>query len=824
MPRQRHHSSRSNYPASKPVATAIPPSRQEQEIIEKIQDLLKAGKTDDALRQMVFVPKWIQNSPSYALLRATALMQSGDMDASGQILRDLERKNPNFIPMYLTLANWYMAREWPAHALRAVKKVLGSSGMDAAFMESAETLAVTAQTEIRFLAGLVDISYSTAEQAEWHNERAQLAVLDGNFVEVEHQARQALQIAPHWTSPRNNLAHVLYMMGKCSTAIAEAEAVLEADPLNIHGLKNLTFFHVGLGNLEQGQRYAIQLFDLAKDADQESLANDLAVIALAVVEDNERLWELAQRTLHWRVGALDATSWHCLAVAASRLGKFTEAGKLLKRARGRVDNAELNDLRDDLDAAVKAGKTALSWLPIYPVHDLFFPKQLLSDWLELIKKIEGDKPSPVQQRQIDAIFSRYPYILQAFKRFLWSEKGCQAGASALVMANRPDLDAEILRFALSNYGDNHSRMDAIMMLSKAGRYSPDGPVRFWDADKNEWHEVLLFSQEIREVEYQIKPDTADLIARSRQTKSPQKAIALLRRAVENDPGCAMALHNLGTLLLQNGQQEEGEKFVRQAIEIDPTYTFGFANLAFLEAQRENEEAALDLLMHVNQAKLISPATSVIANLAYMLLAAQKRDIEQARRHFDLAREIDPGHPLLKKYEEWLDEMEMVSGSFGFLADYQKQSANRFHRKMLNTRLSIDTTLETCLAANTTDILGAMCQFWKTIGYGKKQEKVTRLVERILDVEIFREIISDLNDEERSALHWVLDGGGFRPWGEFTQRFGDDMDESPYWQWHAPESLPGRLKRTGLLHVGMLHDSQVAFIPVDLRERLKEILS
>ena len=67
----------------------------------------------------------------------------------------------------------------------------------------------------------------------------------------------------------------------------------------------------------------------------------------------------------------------------------------------------------------------------------------------------------------------------------------------------------------------------------------------------------------------------------------------------------MALHNLGTLLLQNGEAEEGEKWVRQAVEVDPTYTFGFANLAFLEAQRENEEAALDFLMQVNQAKVIS---------------------------------------------------------------------------------------------------------------------------------------------------------------------------------------------------------------------------
>jgi tetratricopeptide (TPR) repeat protein len=823
MSRQRHHSSRSNYPVSKPAEKGFAPSRQEEEIVEKIQDLLNAGKTEEALRQLALVPMWIKNRPAYILLRGAALMQSGDLDASGEILRDLERKNPGFIPLYLPMANWYMAREWPAHALRAVKKVLGSAGWDASFLENAELVADTAQTAIRFLADLANIPYDKAEQAEWHNEQAQLALLDDNFVEVEHQVRQALRISPQWTSPRNDLAHVLYMMGKCQEAIVEAETVLAADPVNAHSLEYLTVFHIGLGDLGKGQEYAIRLFDLAKAADPESLANDLAVIALAVAEDNERLWELAQRYQHWKTDALDTTCWHCLAVAASRLGRFKEAGKFLKRVESRNEYAELEDLRVDIATTIKNGKGQLSWLPLYPVHNLFFPKSLMGDWLEMVKKIKGDQPSPAQQRQMEAFFSRYPYTLQAFKRFLWSQKGNQAGLSALVWANRPDLDAEVVRFALSNCGDNQSRLDAVMMLSKAGRYSPDDPVRFWDAGKNEWHDVLLFSQQIGEVEYQVKPDTADLITRSRQTKSHEKAIALLRRAVEDDPGCAMALHNLGTLLLQHGQEEEGEKWVRQAVEVDPTYTFGFANLGLLEAQRENEQAALDFLMQVNKAKVISPATSVIANLAYMLLAVQKRELEQARHHYELAKKIGPRHPLVEKYEEWLDEMELFSDSFGFLADYQKQSTNRFHRKMLKTRLEMDTPLATCLAALTTETLGAVCQFWKTIGYGKKQDKITRLTERILEADIFKGVTDDLEDDERLALAWVLDGGGFRPWEEFTQKYGDDMDESPYWQYHEPVTLPGRLKRTGLLHVGTLEGSPVAFIPADIRGLLSKVL-
>jgi hypothetical protein len=118
----------------------------------------------------------------------------------------------------------------------------------------------------------------------------------------------------------------------------------------------------------------------------------------------------------------------------------------------------------------------------------------------------------------------------------------------------------------------------------------------------------------------------------------------------------------------------------------------------------------------------------------------------------------------------------------------------------------------------------MCKFWKDIGYGKKQEKIDRLTERILAADIFDEFVRDLETNQREALGWVLAGGGWRPWKEFTQRFGDDMDESPYWQWHEPESLPGKLKRAGLLFAGTLDGVQVAFIPADVRGKLTKFLA
>ena len=48
--------------------------------------------------------------------------------------------------------------------------------------------------------------------------------------------------------------------------------------------------------------------------------------------------------------------------------------------------------------------------------------------------------------------------------------------------------------------------------------------------------------------------------------------------------------------------------------------------------------------------------------------------------------------------------------------------------------------------------------------------------------------------------------------EFIENFGDDMDESPYWQYHDPESVPGRLKQAGLLFAGKLDEQEGAGAP------------
>lgn len=824
--RHRHSASRSQFPVSapgqipggvRPEKTALP-----LDILLPVYKLAEDGNLELALAQLDDSPAWLQRTPEYLSMRASLLEEYGDTEEAGRLLREVERKYPRYFPIYPSLASWYLAQEWPGHALQTVRKTLATFALEDEGNELMGTFEKAATYMIQALATKLNVSIEIAERVTFHNESAQMELSEQNYSEVERQTRKALEITPHWNAPRNNLAYVLNLLGRRREAIAEAERVLANDPVNVHGLKNAVIFQLGSGQEEKAREFARRLIELIPSMDEESSDIDVAISTLAMLEDSESLWEAAQRFIRKPETVLIDYSWQCLGAAAARLGHFKEAKKLLER--GLENELEKGEtILEKVNRAIKSGAKKLLWPPMFPGMEILLSERMLREWTDIAKRVEENRPTENQQRKIDAFLEKYPSLLQAFKRMLWNEEISTAGANMLVMLNKPEADAEIMRFGLSDWGDNESRMEALMALTNAGRYSPETPVRFWDAEKGAWHDVQMLSQKIEEVEYELNPRTADLIEKGRRAKKPQEAIAFLRRAVQDDPTCAMAIFNLGVLLTQQGQKEEGEAMMRRSVEVDPNYIFGYANLGLMEAQRGNKEAALDHLMKVNQAKVVAPNTVAVSSLAHMVIAVDDNDIEMARRHFENAVRFHPNSPMLEHFREMLEQAENLYKSFGFIRDFQKQSANRYHRKMLNTMLSPQMGLGSCLSNMTKENLVGMSHFWNLIAYGKKAELVSRLTERILDPNALEETVPTIKKKEREALHWILDGGGSRPWAEFIERFGDDMDESAMWDYHVPETIPGRLKWMGLLYVGKLGGQESAFVPADLRVLLADAL-
>jgi tetratricopeptide (TPR) repeat protein len=336
--------------------------------------------------------------------------------------------------------------------------------------------------------------------------------------------------------------------------------------------------------------------------------------------------------------------------------------------------------------------------------------------------------------------------------------------------------------------------------------------------------VKLNTQRIGEIKIKAQPKTQALIEKAQKSKNQQDAIALLRKAVEIEPTSPIAVFNLGVLLSQTGKVEEGKALVQRSVKIDPDFTYGHASIALIEVSGGNKQKALEHLEAVSKAEIIDPDTAVIANIARVILAIQQLDLESAHQWLDMAEQINPKHPLIEHYQGVLEKAEEMDERYGHLRELQNKRTQRAHQKRQQTPLTAETGLRTCLEAYTKDMLIGCARFLRTTTYGNKGELADWLTGLLLDKEFLQETLDeDLDEEEREALTWMLETDGVRPWSDFTDKYYDDLEESTDWKDYEPDSIPGRLKVSGLLYTGTLNGQIVAFIPADVRPLLRELL-
>jgi tetratricopeptide (TPR) repeat protein len=810
------------FPTSQPSNLNIQPSKIPAESIsEVLGDALEAGDLDRAMEALDSAPRWMQKQPEFMLTRATVLMSIGEDQEALRLFRELERKNPRFAPLYMPLAMYYMEHEYPAHALQAAKRAHPDPDLDE---ERNEIIELTTEM-LQELGKELNLPFEVAQRACIFHEQTQLALDDEKFSEADYFAKEAIKIAPNWTSPYNNRARALYFSGKTTEAIAISESVLARDPENMYAIHSLAIFHFGLNQMEKAQEYAAHLKESSPKLLEDVWGSEQLIMALALVEDTPALWEIAKYYLHKSSDKLLGRSWYCLAVAAVRSGKWKEAIRLMKKA----DQDELpivgKSFLGELQEVAHKKQPKLAWMPpSYPRADLLFLPKILSEWESLLRNQRGDTLSASDKRKINNFLQKYPFMITAMKCLLWEEKSNEMALDILDMLENPEADAEILGFALSDTGSRQARISAMMRLVQSGRYSGPKVVRIWFEDYQEWREIELNTQQIGNVDIKAGPKTLELLDKASKTKNQQEAIALLRKAVELEPTSPMAVFNLGVTLIQSGKNEEGEALTHRSVEIDPTYAYGHASIALTEAGRNHEKEALDHLGIVTHTDVISPETAVIANLAWAELSMQKYDLETARQRLDMAAEIIPDHRLVKKYEGYFQEAKEQKEKFGFLYEFQRKSAERLHQKLIQTPLTTNMNLRACMEINTKEMLVGCAHFLRTASSGKKGELAAWLAECLLDPEFLRKMLDEnLEEREREALKWMLEADGMRPWKEFVHKYGDDTEESITWDYHEPQSIPGRLRRSGLFYTGTLDGQQLAFIPTDIRPLLKELL-
>lgn len=815
MFRNRGNQPKSPFPISQPANVG----ESYEEFIQDLQKLIDGDNPDEFFEAVEGAPARWQRKPEFMLIKSLGLLRSGDKEEARKMLDEIERTHPKFGPLYFYKATLYMEDAFPAHALRMIDKLHSMGRMDDESESELGKMGNISRLMITESADGFGVSYEKMEKASWYHEAAQEKMSAGHWASAEQMAREAIRQLPGWTSPRNNRSYILYFMGRIQDAFAESQSVLAEHPENLYTLKNLILFHAGLDEREKALEYTGRMLaglqNLAPDADEV----DVVISALSLAQDDESLWVLAHKYLKTKAEDLLDISWHTLGIAAVRKGQLKAAKTLLEKTEEFYEPVQ--PLAIEVRKALKAG-TVVSPMPAYTTLGFLLPPAILKELIDMLGKHIQDEQIPRHlQRKLEEYIQKRPFVVNALFRLLSEPGAAEAVPRLLLQFNKPEIDTRLLAFALSDTGTSQQRLSVLSAMSEMGRELPANPIRFWNEERGEWAEVEFTAQMLSDdFDLNISPKAAVWAEKAQETTDLQEKIALWRKAVEIDPKSGYAVHMLGVLMIQAGQKSEGMRLARRAIEVDPDYIFAYANLALLEAQQTppNIDLAMEYLGKVSKAPVITAQTAFITHYTLMLLAFEKEDFESARKEYEIAFNLRPADPMLDGWDTRLKFGEIFAG--GWLTKWQEESRVRAHNKAVRTQLQLDSGLRKTLNSLNRDVLGSVARVWNLTAYGKKAELIDKIVEEMQDVKSFKRVWATLDKSEREASQWVLENNGVRNWQEFTDKYGDDADESPYWNYHEPKSVIGRLRRAGILALGTLNDEQVVFMPVEIRSSLR----
>ncbi|RME07764.1 MAG: hypothetical protein D6803_03070, partial [Anaerolineae bacterium] len=577
--------------------------------------------------------------------------------------------------------------------------------------------------------------------------------------------------------------------------------------------------------------YAERLIEVVENTPLDDMDLGKAVESLAEWDDDDALWRLGERILKTvKAEELSASSWYIIGAAAINTGHRKEARKAFEYS----ERQEGFIVPEWLERGLQAARRRKGPPLLGPGLDGRFPYLHFSHFLHfhlLEHMLEAMEKQDAKTVVADMV-RRYPFVAGGYRLMLWGSGEDEEvypmvsmALDALAACGTPGAYAEIRKFAESRFGEDEDRIHAARLLVKAGQHDPAVPFKMWISSREEWGEVMLIEQTIREPEEPpCGPQVMELMEQSfiaAQEGDLDGAIRLLEEAVELEPDCAQAVHNLGAQYINLGEHEKGEALIRRSIEIDPDYLFAYATLAELALLRGDVEASKEYLAHIIQASEVPPLALRQGLRVQVLIGLHEKDLDSSQRALDMLKDLFPDFDQIEDLEQLLD----VASLGDALSSLWRKNVHRYRERMLAKPISAEEGLADCLNRISSDHLEGTLRAWRLKRSGRKAQRIARLVEVMTDADILAYYVRSVLDEEaRAALRWVLEADGVRPWEEFTARFGDDFDESPYWKWHEPETVPGVLRMSGLLAVGTLDDAPVAVVPRELRPLLRQILA
>jgi tetratricopeptide (TPR) repeat protein len=452
----------------------------------------------------------------------------------------------------------------------------------------------------------------------------------------------------------------------------------------------------------------------------------------------------------------------------------------------------------------------------------------MEEFVELVGR--KDEMSLISfEGEVARFASRFPQIVLMAEKLIWEEMQPDAGFAILATVGTPAAYKALRHFALGQAGDDDVRMRALSMLSEAGEISPDETLRIWR--RGEWQEIQTRQYEISdEPDVEYTHQVADLLNRGldafRQGDEEQAEV-LLRRALELEPRAKEGYNNLGALYHQRGDFAQAKEMFQAAIEIEPLYAFPRCNLAAYLLEDEDVEGAKAMLAPLAGAMHFHSQEAAFYFYTQARIAGQEQEYEAARNALLAALDIMPEY---EPAQELLVHLNLISRMQTGMDSYfgRMHKRDRAWRTRLQSKLSTpEPLLSEALSLYTKEALTGMGNVvlqWGGWSALRKADLVERIVGELSDAGNVARMVADLSGEERDALQQVLLCRGHMSWQDFDDRYGNDLEESRYWQWHEPKTTMGCLRLRGFLVETTVDSELLVAVPLELRPVLEGVLN
>lgn len=723
------------------------------------------------------------------------------------------------------LAGLYLQVGMNVHALQAFRNVIKYK-LDIPEIDKIPQLIASLEADVAIVAADLGLSTKKMEDGLLHLENGIRLLNTNQYQECVEANRKAIKILKNWPPPYNNLSLALFFEGQVEEAMSVIRQLLADYPNNVQSLSNAIRFLACTGRREEAEVLWLQLKHVEPEDEVELVKK---AEAAAFLDQDEMVYQLLKsldmsQLASEQLLASQVQIQHHLAVAEANTNRIAEAKKRMKHIK-----KEIPFIKDKL-SALQEGKRGVGYLDRFPYYHSseILPRAVMEEFFGMEPYLDDELAEERFFKKLRTLATRYPQIVTIAEKMIWEEGAEDTGLMILVHIQTPAGYEALRRIAFGQTGPDQFRMNAVMELQKAGEISQGEKLTVWL--EGEWREIESRAIELGgEPDMGHSPEVLDLLEQSIEATHNNdlpKAEKLLKQIINLEPEAKDAYNNLGAIYAKQNKPEQARKMFETAIELDYTYAFPRANLVQFYLNEDDVAGAEAILEPLKDETQFHPEEMVSYQYALARVMAAKKDYEQTERCLKFVLQLNPEH---KGAADLLDRLGMMSEleiNWGNIRARQ-QAGNQARRlKLQATLTTAEPVLKKALSLYAKDVLTGMGRViipgggWSTC---RKAELVDLLVESLTDLENLQDIVEHLADEDQQALKSVLERGGSMLWTDFDHAYGNDLEESPYWQYHTPKTPMGYLRLHGLLVEATVKGEVIITVPKELSKPLTDIL-